>query len=238
MSIRGILFDVDDTLIDYAATARIGLLGHLRAEDQLWLFESPDEAVALWRSLEEEHYPRFLAGELTFKGQQLVRTELFLAHIGIKVADPSAWFADYAARRDVAWITFPDVPPTLRALAGQVALGIVSNSSLAHQQDKLRSVGLLDHFGDAVLCSAEFGTAKPDPAIFLAGCKMLELPPDEVAYVGDRFDTDGLGARNAGLRAYWLDRTARGVAHREGVTIIPSLVELSATTFASGLDSL
>lgn len=231
MTIRGILFDVDDTLIDYSATARVGILRHLRAEDLLGLFESADEAVALWRALEEQEYPRFLSGELTFKGQQQLRTRMFLSHIGVKTKDPEAWFARYAARRDSAWAAFPDVPPTLRSLAGQVALGVVSNSSLAHQQGKLETVGLLEHFGDALLCSAEFGVAKPDPTIFLAGCAMLGLPPDQVAYVGDRFETDGLGARNAGLRAYWLDRTARGVAHREGVTVIPSLVELSATTF-------
>ncbi|MEV6067082.1 HAD family hydrolase [Nocardia sp. NPDC052001] len=231
MSIRGILFDIDDTLIDYSATARVGLLRHLRAEDLLDYFLSPEEAVLLWRALEEEEYPRFLAGELTFTGQQQLRTKRFLSHIGVKERDPVAWFARYAARRDTAWAAFPDVPPTLRGLSGQVALGVVSNSSRAHQQGKLEAVGLHEHFGDAVLCSAEFGAAKPDPSIFRAGCAMIGLPPDQVAYVGDRFDTDGIGARDAGLRAYWLDRTARGVAHRDGVTVIPSLSELSATTF-------
>lgn len=233
MTIRGILFDIDDTLIDYSATARVGLLRHLTAENLLDYFLSPEEAVDLWRALEEQEYPRFLTGELTFTGQQQARTRRFLSHIGVRVKDPEAWFARYAARRDTAWAAFPDVPPTLRGLTGQVALGVVSNSSLAHQRGKLAAVGLLEHFSETVLCSDEFGAAKPDPSIFLAGCAMIGLPPDQVAYVGDRFDTDGIGARDAGLRAYWLDRTARGVAHRDGITVIPSLAELSATTFGN-----
>ncbi|MTE14457.1 HAD family hydrolase [Nocardia aurantiaca] len=226
MTIRGVLFDVDDTLIDYSATARIGLLRHLAAEGLLDRFESPDAAVALWRAIEEEEYPRFLAGELTFKGQQRVRTERYLAHMRVAAEDPVAWFARYAVLRDAAWAAFPDAAPVLRRFDGRMALGIVSNASLPYQTRKLRTVGLLHHFGEAILCSDEFGASKPDPAIFLAGCEMLGLPPDRVAYVGDRYDWDALGARNAGLRAYWLVRNGHSGMPDDGITVIRSLAEL------------
>lgn len=228
MSIRGVLFDVDDTLIDYSGTARIGILKHLAAEGALDRFESADAAVALWRAIEEEEYPRFLAGELTFKGQQLVRTQRFLAEIGVAVEDPVAWFAAYSAYRDTAWTAFPDVAPALRAFDGKVGLGVVSNASLPYQTGKLRTVGLLHHFADTILCSDEFGSAKPDPGIFLAGCAMLGLEPEQVAYVGDRYDVDALGARDAGLQAYWLDRRGLGVAADDGITVIRSLAELDS----------
>ncbi|MGX1809671.1 HAD family hydrolase [Nocardia sp. NPDC055321] len=227
VGIRGVLFDVDDTLIDYSATARVGILRHLRAEGLLERFDSEDAAVALWRELEEQEYPRFLAGELTFHGQQLLRTERFLARIGAEVDDHAAWFAGYAARRDTNWVAFAEVAAALTTLGGRSALGVISNSSRAHQLGKLRAVGLHGHFGDAVLCSAEFGSAKPESAIFLAGCEMLGLPPEQVAYVGDRYDTDGIGARDAGLRAFWLDRTGTGVSG-DGITVIRSLTELAA----------
>ncbi|NNH69443.1 HAD family hydrolase [Nocardia uniformis] len=227
MTIRGILFDIDDTLIDYSSAARFGVLEHLTAEGLLDRFASPEAAVALWKRLEEYEYLRFLAGELTHSEQQIVRTTAFLAEIGVTTDDPRAWFDRYVLHRDTAWVAFPDVPPLLRALTGRMAFGVVSNSSLAHQMSKLRAVDLHDHFGDAVLCSAEYGAPKPDPSIFLAGCALLGLPPEQVAYVGDRYDTDGLGARDAGLRAFWLDRSALGIAHDEGVTVIHSLDALS-----------
>ncbi|MEU0542883.1 HAD family hydrolase [Nocardia sp. NPDC005978] len=227
MGIRGILFDVDDTLIDYSATARVGILRHLRAEGLVERFDSEDAAVALWRELEEQEYPRFLAGELTFHGQQLLRTTRFLERIGVRAEDPAAWFAGYAARRDTNWVAFAEVAEALTGLRARTALGVVSNSARDHQMGKLRAVGLHEHFGDAILCSAEFGSAKPESAIFLAGCAMLGLPPGEVAYVGDRYDTDGIGARDAGLRAYWLDRTGTGNSG-DGITVIRSLTELVA----------
>ncbi|SUD48871.1 Pyrimidine 5'-nucleotidase YjjG [Nocardia otitidiscaviarum] len=227
MTVRGILFDVDDTLVDYSATARAGILAHLAAEGLLDRFESAEHAVALWKELEEREYPRYLAGELTFTGQQELRSELLLAHIGASTDDPRAWFDRYVALRDTTWAAFPDAEPLLSALTGRIAVGVVSNSSRSHQVGKLRTVGLLPHFGEAVLCSAEFGTPKPRPDIFLAGCELLGLPPQQVAYVGDRWDVDGVGARDAGLHAYWLNRAAAGTTVRDGVTVIHSLTSLS-----------
>jgi putative hydrolase of the HAD superfamily len=49
---------------------------------------------------------------------------------------------------------------------------------------------------------------------------MPGLPAHQVAYVGDKYETD---ARDAGLRAYWLDRAATGTALPDGVTVIRSL---------------
>lgn len=80
--------------------------------------------------------------------------------------------------------------------------------------------------------------AKPDPAIFLAGCDALGLPPAECAYVGDLPDVDALGAHAAGLRAVWLDRpvteeaseaAAPRVALPREVSVIASLGVLMTT---------
>lgn len=228
MTVRGLLFDVDDTLIDYSATARTGILRQLAAEGILDRFESPDAAAALWLAIEEDEFPRFLTGELTFAGQQDARVRRFLDRLGLMTEDTQAWFARYAAHRDTAWAAFPDVAPMLRRFDGRAPLGVVSNASLPYQTWKLRTVGVLHHFGDAIVCALEFGSAKPDPAIFHAGCDLLGLPPEQVAYVGDRYELDAVGARDAGLRAFWLDRGGRGGMVDTGITVIRSLAELDS----------
>ncbi|MBB2912692.1 putative hydrolase of the HAD superfamily [Streptosporangium becharense] len=244
MTIRGVLFDIDDTLFDYSTSEQIGLLKHLDVEGLLELFPSPADAVAVWREVMEEEYARFLAGELTFTGQQLVRTRRFLARAGSLPADgisdheASVWFTRYNEFRIAAWSAFPDAGAVLRTLAPRFRLGVVSNSSLAHQRNKLRTIGLLHHFGDSIVCSAEHGAPKPDPSIFLAGCATLGLPAHQVAYVGDKYEIDALGAREAGLHSYWLDRAISGIAPAKGITVIRSLEELvtdlNGTSGASG----
>ncbi|MEU8925817.1 HAD family hydrolase [Kitasatospora sp. NPDC048545] len=240
MPIRGVLFDVDDTLFDYSGSEEAGILAHLRDLRLLDRFPAPAAAVALWRAVMEEQYARFLAGELTFAGQQHERTRRFLTRLGDDGARhlpderAAAWFAGYTAHRDTARAAFPDAAPVLATLAPSHRLGIVSNSSTAHQRRKLEAVGLLGHFTDAVLvCSDEHGEAKPAPGIFLAGCARLALAPHEVAYVGDKYDVDALGARDAGLRAFWLDRSGTGAPAGEGIGVLHSLTDLPAALEAA-----
>ncbi|MFE3452952.1 HAD family hydrolase [Nonomuraea sp. NPDC059194] len=226
--IRGVLFDIDDTLFDYTSAERAGLLGTLEAEGLLEAFPSPEEAVALWREIMEEEYTRFLVGELTFEEQRLVRVSRFLGR-AVPEEEASAWYAGYAALMNAAWAAFPDAAPVLEALAPRYRLGVVSNSTLSHQLDKLTALGLLGHFGAAaIVCSSEYGKAKPYPGIFLEGCARLGLSPEQVAYVGDKYDVDALGAREAGLRPFWLDRAGGGTRPEAGVTVIGSLEELMA----------
>ncbi|MGW6728448.1 HAD family hydrolase [Nocardia sp. NPDC055029] len=231
MPIRGVLFDVDDTLFDYSASEAAGLLAHLSEDGLLDRFPDPAAAVALWREITETEYSRFAEGELTFPEQQRARARGFLSHLrrtapsAIPEPEAAAWFTGYDAHRRAAWSAFPDAEPVLRHLTPGYRLGIVSNASVPQQRRKLDAVGLLDYFGDLVVCSEEHGAAKPAPSIFLAGCALLELEPHEVAFVGDKYLIDALGAHDAGLRACWLDRTniRNQTAVRHGIHVIDSL---------------
>ncbi|MFD8704819.1 HAD family hydrolase [Kitasatospora sp. NPDC059648] len=232
MPIRGVLFDVDDTLFDYTHAEEAGILAHLRDLGLLKRLSSPQAALTLWRDVMEHQYARYLAGQLTFRGQQHERTRQFLARLGHHGAEDlsddqaAAWFAGYAAHRDAAWAAFPDAGPTLHRLAPHYRLGIVSNSDTDHQRRKLRTIGLLDHFGDAIVCSEQHGEAKPAPSIFRAGCAALGLPPHEVAYVGDKYTLDAEGARDAGLHAFWLDRAATNAPVADGIHVLHRLTTL------------
>ncbi|MBD0690077.1 HAD family hydrolase [Streptomyces sp. CBMA123] len=232
MPIRGVLFDVDDTLFDYTGSEQTGILAHLRDVGLLERFPTPQAALTLWRDVMEYQYARYLARELTLQGQQYARTRQFLAELGQDGAEDltdeqaAAWFAGYAAHRDAAWNAFPDAEPTLLALAPHYRLGVVSNSDTDHQRRKLRAIGLLDHLGDAIVCSDQHGEAKPAAGIFHAGCAALGLPPHEVAYVGDKYTHDAEGARDAGLHAFWLDRAATATPAGEGIHVLHTLTTL------------
>ncbi|WP_107073088.1 HAD family hydrolase [Streptomyces rubellomurinus] len=229
LPIRGVLFDVDDTLFDYSGSEEAGILAHLDELGLLARLPGPQAAVDLWRTVMEAQYARFLAGELTFRGQQGERTRQFLARLGEPGAErlsdeaAAAWFAGYAAHRDAARAAFPDAAPALAGLPPHLRLGVVSNSSADHQRDKLRAIGLLDRVGAVLVCSDQHGEPKPAPSIFHAGCAGLGLAPHEVAYVGDNYALDAEGARDAGLHAFWLDRTASGAPVGEGIRVLHSL---------------
>ena len=65
--------------------------------------------------------------------------------------------------------------------------------------------------GDLVATSADWGISKPDPAFFTRIAAELDLPPSEIAYVGDRVDNDILPAAAAGMFTVHLRRGPWGI---------------------------
>ncbi|MYT33622.1 MULTISPECIES: HAD family hydrolase [unclassified Streptomyces] len=224
MALRAVLWDIDDTLFDYTGSDRTGVLRHLRAEGLLAAYGGEAAALARWRAAMETEFARFLAGELGFLEHRRARARTFLG-TPLSDAEADAWFARYIAHYEASWQLFPDSLPALEALAPLVRQAVLSNSSTANQERKLTVLGIRKRF-EAVLCADGLGHAKPAPEAFREACATLGLPPAEVLYVGDRLDVDGLGARDAGLAAVWLDRTGTGEQPPEGVHRIGGLAEL------------
>ena len=81
------------------------------------------------------------------------------------------------------------------------ALGIISN--LIGEEEIfawLKRDGLEDLF-DTVILSPICHIRKPDPEMYLMGCRELGLAPEECASVADNLDRDIAGARRAGIGA-------------------------------------
>jgi putative hydrolase of the HAD superfamily len=214
MPIRAVLWDVDDTLFDYIGSDRAGALAHIQAEGLLSRYGPAERALERWRAVMERQFARFLAGELGFLEHRRERARAFLGR-PLSDEEADAWFARYIALYEKAWRLFPDAVPALDALTPGYRHGVLSNSSAANQDRKLRRLGIRDRL-EVLLCADALGCAKPAPEAFLAGCEALGLPPREVAYVGDRWDTDARGADEAGLRGIWLDRRGVGAEGEEG----------------------
>lgn len=204
MSIRAVVWDVDDTLFDYSGADRVGMRLHLTAEGLLGGYDSVEQAIVRWRTITDAQWARFSAGEVDFQGQRRDRVRVFLDE-ELSDAEADAWFQRYVAHYETAWALFPDVLPALDALAASHRHAVLSNSSIHVQDRKLRALGVHSRF-EAILCAAELGVSKPEAAAFLAACEALELAPHQVAYVGDHPEIDGRGAADAGLLSVWIDR--------------------------------
>ncbi len=107
---------------------------------------------------------------------------------------------------EMAITPIPDAREVLTALKPHYRLGIISNtvgSGDAELAEALEKAGIRPLI-DALVTSRDFGTAKPDPAIYVEGARRLAVPLAATLMVGDRLDTDVLGALNAGIPAVWL----------------------------------
>jgi FMN phosphatase YigB (HAD superfamily) len=151
----------------------------------------------------------FAAIGATVEGRHPHRHALELCKPGF---DLRRAFAERAAagipRHEELYDVYPDAGAALARLrAAGVRVGIVGNQPAGAEASVAAIVGE----GDLVATSAAWGVAKPDPAFFARLLSELALPPELVAYVGDRVDNDVLPAAAAGLFTVHLRRGPWGV---------------------------
>jgi putative hydrolase of the HAD superfamily len=216
--IKAVCLDIDDTLLDNARSSRQGLK-ELVGTDAAW---------PVWRRTTDEHYARFVAGEIEFDVMRLERTRAFFAAFGEQLSDAEAAEREEhrMAAMQRAWRLFDDVVPCLDWLrASGLQLAVITNAPGAYQRKKIASVGLAGLF-DALVISGEVGVAKPHDEIFRTACAELGLRPHEVVHVGDRLDLDAIAASRAGMHGVWLNRSGDGTSAPDHVSVIAGLDEL------------
>ena len=84
--------------------------------------------------------------------------------------------------------------------------GIVTNGNTTTQHIACRAAGL-DQLAPFVIVSEEAGYAKPDPRIFRDALELTGLSsPEQVMFVGDNPRADIDGAKRFGMKAAWVHR--------------------------------
>jgi len=196
---KAILFDLDDTLWPIAPVI-------VAAETLLhdWLLAHAPR-VAQQFSIEALRQARLamLQQQPAYHGNliELRRAGLLSAFeaVGEDVALVDAAVQQFLAARHRVTL-YDDVLPGLAWMGQRLLVGSISNGNA-----DLEIIGLAQHFRISIAAS-DFGVAKPDTSIFLAGCKALGVAPHEAVYVGDDLYFDVTGAQDAGMRAVWMNR--------------------------------
>ncbi|MDX6653309.1 MAG: hypothetical protein QOH18_1, partial [Solirubrobacterales bacterium] len=126
----------------------------------------------------------------------------------------------------LASLHFSEIPGAREALRrlGDMGLrlAIVSNwdVSLEEVLEMLDLRVLVDH----VVTSAEVGHAKPDPRIFRYALQLLEVEACAAVHVGDSWELDVVGARNAHIRPVLVGERGRSVTTLHAIAELPNLL--------------
>ena len=181
MTIRAVVFDVGETIVD---------------ETRAW------SEWADWLGIPRLTFLAVFGAGIERGGDHPDPIEIFRP--GLDLAKEvrkreAAGFPDVVIADDL----YPDAADCLRALrdAGY-QIGVVGNQP-ARTEAALADLGLPI---DLLATSSSWGVHKPDPRFFARIATELEVPAEEIAYVGDRLDNDVRPAAAAGMRAIFIRR--------------------------------
>lgn len=193
-NIKAILFDLDNTLIDRQAAADKKYRAVAKElfpsiSPETYEMENVVQQLISWDefgSISKEH----VYSELVKK------YNMDISLVDKYCEDWGATFGDYT-------IVYPRARETVEKVKQKYRVGIVTNGTSHMQHRKLEISGLADLF-EMILISGECSAHKPDPEIFLEASEKMGLKPEEIAFVGDTFATDIIGAYRVGMKPIWI----------------------------------
>lgn len=187
--VRGIVFELDDTLLDQKAWM-ISKLELAWREEKARL---PDRTVFLSTAL-----------QIIDEGNSACRSaclfDALCLQLDLEAAIRVRLSEIYRQARPEDCPLYSDVRVTLYQLHRLgYRIGVLTDHSPASQRQKLDVCGLLPLI-DSLVLTEELGTQKPDRKVFEECARSLRLPPDQLVMAGNNLFRDVQGSFNAGYR--------------------------------------
>lgn len=196
--IKNVLFDLDNTLLDFHMAEKLALkktLLHLGIEPkEEYLAKYSEINLAQWKLLEQ--------GKLTQSQVKLRRYQIFFNKIG---ADCSAEYATeyYENLLCMGHYFMEGAEETLKALSNNYCLFIASNGAAKVQRSRIESAGIGKYLS-GLFISQQIGYDKPSIDFFNYCFAHIDgFRKAETAIVGDSLTSDIKGGNNAGITTVW-----------------------------------
>lgn len=194
MALKAILFDLDNTLIDFIGMKKKASQAAAKAMLDVGL-ETDIE------NLEESLYDFYLdyGIESDDAFETFIQDKLGFIDYRVLAAAVNAYLKEKYSHLEA----YPKTRETLTELKKRgYKLGVVSDGLRLKAWMRLNAV-CIDNLFDTVVTHEDTGKFKPEPEPFLKACKGLEVKPEECMMVGDWPERDIEGAKNVGMRTCW-----------------------------------
>ena len=211
MTIKAILFDMGNTLIEYDVEFFEEVFQRILTS--LGITRSLDDIKKAFLNAENESRNlRLLSSFGKVKCEEhwntwdsLVLKHLEIAeHVELGKAVHSRWF-DF-----VECAPYPEVKEVLSELRQRgMKIGLISNGYEEEIHIILQKANLERAAFDIVIGVDTIKKVKPNPDIFKYAISKLDVEPEEAIFVGDNVEADYKGAENAGIHALLIDRTEK-----------------------------
>ena len=198
--IRYVLFDVDDTLLDFGKAEAAAI----RKTFERIGIPVTDELIRRYSEINAQQWSRFEKGEITREKLLTERFDILFSELGINVPSEMAQ-ASYEYLLGIGHYFVDGAEELLEALKDKYELYIVSNGNASVQDRRLKSAGIIPYVKD-IFISERVGFNNPSAEFFEACFEHIPgFEKDKAVIVGDRLSSDILGGINAGVKTCWFN---------------------------------
>lgn len=198
MKYKTLLFDVDDTLLDFKQNEQVSMqklfdyVGHPLTEE---IFER-------YKRINHQLWASFECGEITKDEVIGTRFQKLFSELSIDVTGKQVE-AYYQEQLSNGVYLFEGAYELCQQLSTEFDLYIVTNGIANTQYKRLKSAGL-DKLFQSIFVSEEVGYQKPDIQFFQRVFEDIKsFEKDRTLIIGDSLTSDILGGNNAGIDTCW-----------------------------------
>lgn len=202
-----LLFDLDDTLLDFKRSERWAL-------EQLFQkngLEFNPQTLATYMDINRDLWSRYEKGEISSQEITDTRFTSLFEHYQVKKDGLKAEqdFRNYLAEAN---FLMPQAKEVLENLANDYQLFALTNGIAQTQANRLKAADI-DKYFQEVYVSGAIGSRKPEAAFFdFVFEDAKELKADQSLMIGDNLATDIIGAANYGLDTCWMNPYAKAIS--------------------------
>ncbi len=189
--IKAIVFDLDNTLVDFMAMKRQAIESAIYAMIDAGLSLSPKDVKERIETIYKERGIEF---------QNVFDQLLYDVFNKVDYKILSAGIIAYRRAREAALVPYPHVYLTMVELLKRgLKLAVVSDAPAREAWLRLCYLNF-HHIFDAVVTFDDTGERKPNPGPFKKALELLNVIPAESLMVGDWAERDMIGAANIGMK--------------------------------------
>lgn len=192
---RLLIFDVDETLVDFAAS-QVAAVEEIRTSH--YPQAAPDSFARIYSEVNHTLWAEFVRGEID---QESIRRRRFTetaARLGLPVPDwrsiGDAYEDALARHADL----YEGVLELLESLSTRYRLAAITNGLARVQRPKAERTGIA-RLLDPYVISEEEGVAKPSAEIFRRCLERAGMDATDALMIGDSWESDGRGAATLGI---------------------------------------
>ncbi|MBL1227672.1 noncanonical pyrimidine nucleotidase, YjjG family [Enterococcus sp. BWB1-3] len=202
MKYKTLLFDVDDTLLDFRTTEKRALYT-LFSEEQL---ELTKEIEQTYQAINHQLWQDFEHGKVAKETISETRFGLLFEQLGKKV-DGKALGARYQKHLSDGHDLLGNSKKILEKLQPDYDLYVVTNGIAVTQYKRLKDADLYPLFQD-IFVSEEIGYQKPMKEYFdYVFDQIPDFDKEKTVIIGDSLNSDIGGGQQANIQTVWLNPT-------------------------------